>query len=244
MDTTGFAGAFGGMVTLPLVDPTDPLQIMNPNRREPTLLEVYDNLSADGSSLDFYETRVNGSSNLIRLDHIPIGGPIPVPATAVPHAGLAMLAPTGLAGSNSASLTVTGISKASPAVVTSAAHGLTSGNSVIISGATAAWAPLNATWTATVIDGNSFSIPVDSSLFVGAFNGTMILPPALAVGDFQGGELPALPDGTVRRTGLAGFTEIDDISIVTAPDEHSIGAPLTTALITHCTLMRYRLRVS
>jgi len=71
----------------------------------------------------------------------------------------------------------------------------------------------------------------------------MVLPPALVLGDYQGDALPAQPDGTVRRTGLLGFEEIDDISLVVAPDEHSIGAPLTTALITHCTLMRYRFAI-
>jgi phage tail sheath protein FI len=152
---------------MPLVDPTDPLNIVNPNRREPTLLEVYDNLSADGSSLDFYETVINGSSSLIRMDHLPLGGAIPAPAPAVPALALGFLSALGVAGTPGA---------------------------------------------------------------------------ALGIGDFQGVSLPALPDGTVLRTGLLGFEEVDEISIVAAPDEHRT-ATLTTELVTHCTKMRYRFAV-
>ena len=54
----------------PIVDPTDPLRVTDPNRREPTLLEVYDNLSPDNTSIDFYEKSVNANSSLIRVDSI------------------------------------------------------------------------------------------------------------------------------------------------------------------------------
>ncbi len=52
------------------VDPTHPgsrLAANLPNRREPDLLEVYDNLSPDRASSSFYERQVNGASNLVRL---------------------------------------------------------------------------------------------------------------------------------------------------------------------------------
>jgi len=240
VDTSAFAGNFDGTMVRALVDPTDPTKIVDPNRREPTLLEVYDNLSANGNSLDFYETRVNANSNMIRMDHLPL------------------------------TLTVTSISKASPAIVTVTGHGLSTGDAVTISGATGDWAALNGTQKITRTGVDTFTIAVDTSAFAGNFDGTMTVPgipppaanvPALTLemlgsagragvnsattvlGDYQGGQLPPLPDGTVRRTGLAGFEEIDEISIVAAPDEHSIGMPLTIALITHCTLMRYRFAV-
>jgi len=54
----------------PLVDPTDADFITDTNRREPTLLEVYDNLSPNPTSIDFYEKTINGSSSLIRVDAI------------------------------------------------------------------------------------------------------------------------------------------------------------------------------
>lgn len=53
---------------LPIVDPTDRDNRNDPNRREPTFLEVYDNLSPDDESPDYFKKRVNGISNLIELD--------------------------------------------------------------------------------------------------------------------------------------------------------------------------------
>jgi len=51
----------------PPVDPTNPANATNPDRREPVLLEVYDDLSADPTSIDFFETRINKNSKLIRI---------------------------------------------------------------------------------------------------------------------------------------------------------------------------------
>ncbi len=51
----------------PVVDPTDPAMQRDKNRREPALLEVYDNLSPDSSTSDFYEKKVNGISALIEV---------------------------------------------------------------------------------------------------------------------------------------------------------------------------------
>lgn len=59
----------------PLVDPTDANQVANINRREPTILEVYDNLSPDVTSIDFYETVINGSSSLVRVTRLAADTP-------------------------------------------------------------------------------------------------------------------------------------------------------------------------
>lgn len=55
----------------PNVDPTktDPQSRNNKDRREPTVLEVFDNLSPDPDSPDYFKKKVNGISNLIELDH-------------------------------------------------------------------------------------------------------------------------------------------------------------------------------
>ena len=60
---------------IPPIDPTDRAQRTNPNRREPTVLEVYDNLSHIQTSPDYYEKRVNGVSNLIKLRRLADGRP-------------------------------------------------------------------------------------------------------------------------------------------------------------------------
>src|SRR5689334_10253779 len=63
---------------------------------------------------------------------------------------------------------ISAISKANPAVVTSTAHGFNANSrpSVTLSGATGTgWTAVNTTFTATIIDANTFSIPINSTGF-------------------------------------------------------------------------------
>jgi phage tail sheath protein FI len=87
--------------TDPPVDPTLASTITNVNRREPTILEVYDNLSVVSTSIDFFETTINGSSSLIRVDHIDAVIPPTAIADMLP---LAMLPTNGTAGDNGAAV--------------------------------------------------------------------------------------------------------------------------------------------
>jgi hypothetical protein len=50
-----------------VVDPSDPRNRLHTNRREADVVEVYDNLSPNPTSSDYYARRVNGVSRLIRL---------------------------------------------------------------------------------------------------------------------------------------------------------------------------------
>lgn len=52
----------------PVVDPTDRDELNNSDRREPTILEVYDNLSPLPESPDYLKKRINGVSDLVKLD--------------------------------------------------------------------------------------------------------------------------------------------------------------------------------
>jgi hypothetical protein len=54
-----------------VVDPTDFVSATNPNRRDPTILEVYDNLSPDPRSTSFYERQINDVSVLITVKQNP-----------------------------------------------------------------------------------------------------------------------------------------------------------------------------
>jgi len=65
-----------GSATAPPVDPTKPANATNSNRREPVLLEVYDNLSSDPKSIDFFETRINKNSKLIRIRPLDPANPV------------------------------------------------------------------------------------------------------------------------------------------------------------------------
>jgi uncharacterized protein len=149
----------------PPVDPTDPTQITNQNRREPTLLEVYDNLSADPASIDFLETVINGNSSLIRIEQI------------------------------------------------------------------------------ATVDPTTLQLNLLADL-EGATPGTDDEPegPGVTIGDYEGRELSPLPDGTVYRTGLLGFEQVDEISMVIAPDHHRVDT-LDAELITHCTQMQDRFAI-
>jgi hypothetical protein len=62
-------------------------------------------------------------------------------------------------------ITVTTASNAAACVITAASHGLQNDNAVTISGFTGGWAGANGTHKITVVDANSFSVPVNSAAF-------------------------------------------------------------------------------
>jgi len=55
-------------IPAPFVDPTDPANLSNPNRREPNALEDYDNLSANPNASNYVLRVVNTVSRLFQLD--------------------------------------------------------------------------------------------------------------------------------------------------------------------------------
>jgi uncharacterized protein len=75
-------------VSLPpnVPDPTDPKNASNPDRREPTIIEVYDNLSPDPKSTSFCERLINDVSDLITIRLTP-GANRPVPQPPPPATG-------------------------------------------------------------------------------------------------------------------------------------------------------------
>src|SRR5262249_9131237 len=74
----------------PVVDPTLRDKLGDPNRREPTVLEVpYDNLSPDPESQDYFKKLVNGISNLIELEAVPTPPGTP-PTSPTPPGNIAL----------------------------------------------------------------------------------------------------------------------------------------------------------
>ncbi len=65
----------------PLVDPTDPANASNANRREPTVLEVFEDLSDSQTSSSFYERKINGLSTLVTVKRDAAGVPANTAAT-------------------------------------------------------------------------------------------------------------------------------------------------------------------
>lgn len=142
------------------VDPTDTTRKMriDPNRREPSVLEVYDNLSPDPKSSMYYEKIVNTSSNLVTIRTKKSGRPR---------------------------------------------------NRMLIG-----------------LRNGSDGQPIESS-------------------DYRGEEaVVTSPNGDkiVVRSGLLGFSQVDEISILCAPDENSI-EHLSDALIDHCELLKDRFAI-
>lgn len=68
-------------------------------------------------------------------------------------------------------LVVTSMSKAAVAVVTITAHGLYTGNTVVISNASNDWAAVNGIQIVTSTGANTFTIPINSTGFSGSFDG-------------------------------------------------------------------------
>jgi phage tail sheath protein FI len=58
-----------------VVDPTDRASMTNPNRKDATIIEVYDNLSADPLSTSFYERMINDVSVLITIKENTLARP-------------------------------------------------------------------------------------------------------------------------------------------------------------------------
>lgn len=74
----------------------------------------------------------------------------------------------------SAQISISAASNASAAVLTSASHGFDTHSrpNITISGGTGNWTAINGTFVATIVNANTFSIPVDSTTF-GALTGTI-----------------------------------------------------------------------
>ena len=54
----------------PKIDPFDFAKRNDPDRREPTVTEIFDNISADPVSPDYFKKRVNGISDLIQIEDV------------------------------------------------------------------------------------------------------------------------------------------------------------------------------
>jgi uncharacterized protein len=84
-----------------LVDPTDILNVTNPDRRDPDLFEVYDNLSVDNTSNDFFERVINSNSSLIIASQI-----VPSDQSLPAQLPLTMISSFGTPGTDAQNITI------------------------------------------------------------------------------------------------------------------------------------------
>jgi phage tail sheath protein FI len=82
----------------PILDPTDPANSSSPNRREPTIVEVYDNLSPDPNSSSYFRRRIDGISVLVRSSAGNGTRPPNTAGPAVPNFGASVAAGQFFAG--------------------------------------------------------------------------------------------------------------------------------------------------
>jgi hypothetical protein len=158
-----------------VIDPDDPKA---PRPQPKVLREIFDNLSWDPKSPDYYLKRVTNGSNLINLEE------------AEEPAATATTGATGTPATTGSGTTGTTSRKASKT---------TSLNQI--------------------------------QLLQGGADGT-----AAALKDYQGEGKPG------EKSGLAAFEEVDEISIICAPDEPQVDG-LTGALVAHCEKMKDRFAI-
>lgn len=128
----------------------------------------------------------------------------------------AVLLPAGVA--------IASATNATPVVFTRAAHGLTTGALVYITGFTGNWTPANATFAVTVLSANTFSVVLDSTGF-GAVTGTPIFQVANVA-------RPVRVDGATLVSTVGGGTNRSPLEIVGATEyfaHNDLSASATTS---------------
>ncbi|HEX3034028.1 MAG TPA: phage tail sheath family protein [Thermodesulfobacteriota bacterium] len=189
----------------------------------PAVIEVFDNLSVTETSPDYYEKKVNGISNLIKLSRKTGEGDTGAPPDPTLHEDTAQ---GGAAGPPS---TIT------LATTASATDDTYSGMRIEITGGTGSGQIrtitdyVGTTNVATV--GTAWTdVPDNTSQYR--------ITPTFVLADYERTD----SNQPGNRKGLTGFAEIDEISIVYAPNAQSV-AGLVGALITHCETLKDRFAV-
>lgn len=199
----------------------------------PAVTELFDNLSLDPKSPDFYEKRINGISQLIRISKAAgDSGELPEPAKIVYMSG------------GQDSLATEGVTVAIPssnqiklASEASSEKGAYSGMYVHILDGDAKgeirkikeYTASNKTAVLTEAWGEK-GIPAAGAKY-------LIVDAELTVEDYKRSD--STPG---NRKGIAAFSEIDDISIIYAPNAKAVNG-LAEELIAHCELLKDRFAI-
>ncbi len=212
----------------------------------PTLTEVFDNLSATPSASTFYESEINSVSNLITVKQTAGGRPANNPGAAVlNNAGIPILLTLGSEGKSNVYVGATGA--LAPATALTAGGTLT-----LTSGAAAVTFTVNAAAVPPLVTVNDLMTAINADAVVGVrasldggghlsiqdplgrgnlvMTGTLVAAGAgnlgaftaaqikLSQADFQGNDIdPA------HKTGLLALGDVDEISLLCCPDEFYFG---------------------
>ena len=185
----------------------------------PTAVEFYDNLSVDEASPDYYDKRVNAVSSLVRLGR-QAGDTGGAPSAKAGYMGTAQSGPVStITGASTASATDDAYNGMQVWIVDKTGKGQVRTISDYV-GSTRV-ATVSAAWTTQ---------PDATSVYR--------ITPALILSDYERGDT----DSPGNRKGLTGFKEIDDISLVYAPNAQGV-AGLPGSLITHCENLKDRFAI-
>ena len=236
-------------IPAPFVDPLNPANQSNPQRREPDLTEDYDNLTALRGRSNFVEAVLNSASKLVQVEYVNTGGGAVVPGRP---------ADTAFTPSTAAFANILTADANTALRIQSTATG-TAGNAITVTVANGT----NANSFAVGIDDGAGNVTTldnlpdnDPNQAIAAINGGTPLvqaswfelnaptpaPPSRPVnggptalgGGTNGSQLGGGGNGAAitpnefsgnpalppnQRTGLAGLATIDEVNMLLAPDE-------------------------
>ena len=254
-----------------LVDPTNPANLANPARREPDVVEDFDNLTFEDGRTNNVRNVLNSNSKLVEADYVNPNGGAVVSRRPSNFGGAAASAafnlPTATAGTQlrvAASgpgvwgngLRVAVVNGTAPNTfrleISDGTNVLESVDNIpdatpgqVISAANGSLQRVRVSWlpagAAPARPNNIAANPLAGGTASGLANGTD--GAAITPADFSG-DSAAMPD---ERTGLAGLELIDEIAILAAPDEVNGNIPnadqITTDLVNQCERLRDRFAV-
>ncbi|HXG30003.1 MAG TPA: phage tail sheath family protein [Thermodesulfobacteriota bacterium] len=192
----------------------------------PSVTEVFDNISVTETSPDYYEKRINGISNLIRISRKTAEGDTGAAPDPTRHEGTAQGGAAGPPPTITLANTASGVNDAY------------NGMRIEITGGTGS----GQVRTITDYDGATFVATVDSPWTTVPDNtSTYRIIPTLVLADYQRADT----DQPGNRKGLTGFAGIDEISIVYSPNSMAAlpNEALADALITHCETLKDRFAI-
>lgn len=260
-------------IPTPFVDPTDPANLANPLRREPDVLEDFDNLTFEAGRSNNVVAAIGRSSKLIEAGYVNTGGGVATPARPTDVTAAASTAstdlPTGDADTelrvsatgpgtwaNAYTVTVEAGTQANTfrIIVNDGATDVETFDNLPDANPEQAIAQVNSaatrirlTWNqanppnpVTPIRPNDTGAPVAlaggaNNSPAGGSDGAAITPVDYA------GDPAADPE---QRTGLAGLAQIDEVSLLVAPDASLPGNfQIRNDLINQCETLKDRFAI-
>ncbi|NOT28286.1 MAG: phage tail protein [Acidobacteria bacterium] len=235
-------------IPTPFVDPLNPANQSNPQRREPDVLEDYDNLTALRGRSNFAEAVINSASKLVQVEYVNTGGGAVAPGrpantafapstaaffnlpTADPNTALRIQAVTSGAAANAVTVAVANGTNANSfaVTITDAAGVAQTFDNIPDNTPAQAIAAVNAS---PVVRASWFELNAPTAAPPSRPNNVAATNLAAGTDGSQmagGGNGAAITPGDFSgnpalapnlRTGLAGLATIDEVNMLLAPDE-------------------------